>query len=69
MQKLLSYVRRAADDYHMIADGDCIAVGVSGGKDSLTLLLALANPGLQILLLRRTYPELRENHILHLQKL
>ena len=49
MQKLLSYVRRAADDYHMIADGDCIAVGVSGGKDSLTLLLALAN-------LRRFYP-------------
>ncbi|MCI6831729.1 MAG: tRNA 2-thiocytidine(32) synthetase TtcA [Clostridiales bacterium] len=33
----------------MIADGDCIAVGVSGGKDSLTLLLALAN-------LRRFYP-------------
>lgn len=49
MQKLLSYVRRAADDYHMIQTDDSIAVGVSGGKDSLTLLLALAN-------LRRFYP-------------
>lgn len=34
-------VRRCADDYHMIADGDVIAVGVSGGKDSLVLLAAL----------------------------
>ncbi|MGN1013957.1 MAG: ATP-binding protein [Butyricicoccus sp.] len=49
MQKLLSYVRRAVDDYHMISDGDVIAVGVSGGKDSLILLLALAQ-------LRRFYP-------------
>ena len=49
MQKLLSYVRRAVDDYHMIQSGDSIAVGVSGGKDSLTLLFALAN-------LRRFYP-------------
>lgn len=43
MQKLLSYVRRAVDDYHMIQDGDKIAVGVSGGKDSLSLLRALAD--------------------------
>lgn len=43
---LLSYVRRAIDDYNMIEDGDKIAVGVSGGKDSLTLLAALA--GLKI---------------------
>ena len=50
MQKLLSYVRRAADDYHMIDEGDCIAVGLSGGKDSLALLLALAR-------LRRFYPK------------
>lgn len=39
---MLSYVRRAIDHYHMIEDGDKIAVGVSGGKDSLTLLTALA---------------------------
>lgn len=49
MQKLLSYTRRAVDHYHMIAPGDRIAVGVSGGKDSLTLLTALAG-------LRRFYP-------------
>ena len=34
-------VRRAVDDYHMIEAGDRVAVGVSGGKDSLVLLLAL----------------------------
>jgi tRNA(Ile)-lysidine synthase TilS/MesJ len=34
-------VRRAVDDYHMIEEGDKVAVGVSGGKDSLILLLAL----------------------------
>ena len=43
---LLSYVRRAVDDYNMIEEGDRIAIGVSGGKDSLTLLAALA--GLKI---------------------
>lgn len=41
MQKVLSFVRRAVDDYKMIEDGDRIAVGVSGGKDSITLALAL----------------------------
>ena len=34
-------IRRAVDDYNMIEDGDKIAVGVSGGKDSMLLLLAL----------------------------
>jgi len=41
MRKILSYTRRAVDDYNMINDGDKIAVGVSGGKDSITLMLAL----------------------------
>lgn len=41
IQHLLSYVRRAVDDYHMIEEGDRIAVGISAGKDSLALLLAL----------------------------
>ena len=50
LQKLLSYTRRAVDTYQMIEDGDKIAVGISGGKDSLTLLYALAG-------LRRFYPK------------
>ena len=45
MDKLLNeftgIVRRAVDDYHMIEEGDRIAVGVSGGKDSMLLLVAL----------------------------
>ena len=42
MKRLLSFVRRGVDDYEMIKDGDKIAVGVSAGKDSLTLLCAMA---------------------------
>ena len=41
LQQLYSYTRKAIDDYSMIEDGDKIAVGISGGKDSLTLLYAL----------------------------
>lgn len=41
LQQLLSITRRAVDEYNMIDEGDVIAVGVSGGKDSLTLLYAL----------------------------
>ena len=41
LQKLLSQTRKAIDEYQMIQEGDRIAVGISGGKDSLTLLTAL----------------------------
>ena len=49
LQQLLSFTRKAVDDYEMIQEGDHIAVGISGGKDSLTLLYALHG-------LRRFYP-------------
>ena len=42
MQKLMGLVRRCVDDYHMIEAGDRIGVGVSGGKDSLALLMLMA---------------------------
>lgn len=50
LQHLLSAVRRAVQDYEMIAPGDRIAIGISGGKDSLILALALSH-------LRRFYPK------------
>lgn len=42
LQKLLTYIRKAIDDYHMIDTNDRIAIGISGGKDSLTLLYGLS---------------------------
>lgn len=49
LQQLLSYTRKAVDDYSMIQPNDKIAIGISGGKDSLTLLYALKR-------LQRFYP-------------
>lgn len=49
MQQILGLVRRCVEDYRMIESGDVIAVGVSGGKDSLLTLTALAR-------LRQFYP-------------
>lgn len=50
LQRLLSFTRKAVDDYQLIDTGDKIAVGISGGKDSLTLLYALNG-------LKRFYPK------------
>ncbi|MDE7314051.1 MAG: tRNA 2-thiocytidine(32) synthetase TtcA [Eubacterium sp.] len=50
LKRLLSYVRRAVDDYQLLEEGDKVAVGISGGKDSLALLYALKN-------LQRFYPK------------
>lgn len=50
MQKLMSRMRAAMEKYDMISDGDKIAIGVSGGKDSLALLYALSE-------MRRFYPK------------
>lgn len=50
LQKILSRVRKAVEDYNMIHDGDKLAIGVSGGKDSQLLLLAMKE-------LRRFLPE------------
>lgn len=49
LQRVYSLTRQAIDDYHMIQSGDKIAVGISGGKDSLTMLYALQG-------LRHFYP-------------
>ena len=42
MRKMQSAARRAITDFNLIEDNDAVAVGVSGGKDSLTLLYVLA---------------------------
>lgn len=49
LNSFTSVVRRGVDDYNMIQAGDVVAVGISGGKDSLVLLRSLAH-------LRRYYP-------------
>lgn len=49
LNRFTGLVRRCVEDYKMIQDGDRVAVGVSGGKDSVSLLCALAN-------LKRYYP-------------
>lgn len=50
LQEVMGLARRAIDDYDMIAENDKIAIGLSGGKDSLTMLHALYN-------LKRYYPK------------
>ena len=50
MQRILSYLRRTINNYNMIEEGDKIAVGLSGGKDSFTLLMGLKA-------LQRFYPK------------
>ena len=50
MQKILGYLRKAIEHYNMIEEGDKIAVGLSGGKDSITLLMGLKA-------LQRFYPK------------
>lgn len=50
LQKLYSYVRQCIQQFDLIDDGDRIAVGISGGKDSLALLYALAG-------LRKFFPK------------
>lgn len=50
IRRLLSLTRKAVQDYDLIKEGDKVCVGVSGGKDSLALLITLAN-------LKRFYPK------------
>ena len=50
MQQILSYMRKAIEDYNMIEDGDKIAVALSGGKDSMTMLMGFKA-------LQRFYPK------------
>jgi len=55
LDKITGHIRRCIDDYGMIEDGETVAVGVSGGKDSMVLLCALAH-------LRRYHPAGFELH-------
>lgn len=58
LQQVLSLTRKAMDTYQLIDDGDHIAIGISGGKDSLTLLYALAK-------LRRFYSKSFQLEAIH----
>ena len=60
MQHILGRVRRCVEDYHMIEPGETVAVGVSGGKDSLLTLVALAR-------LRAFYPVAFQVHAITLE--
>lgn len=60
MQHILGLVRRCVEDYHMIEAGDTVAVGVSGGKDSLLTLAALAR-------LQKFYPKPFSVHAITLE--
>jgi tRNA(Ile)-lysidine synthetase-like protein len=59
MQKILGYMRKACQEYGLIEDGDKIAVGVSGGKDSMVLLAGLAK-------MKRFYEKKYELHAVSL---
>ena len=50
MQQILSYMRKAIENYNMIEKGDKIAVALSGGKDSISMLMGLKY-------LQRFYPK------------
>lgn len=50
LNRFASLVRKGVDEYHMLDDGDAVAVGLSGGKDSLLMLCALKH-------LQRFYPK------------
>jgi len=50
MQRILSYMRKAIEDYNMIEEGDKIGVALSGGKDSISLLMGMKG-------LQRFYPK------------
>ena len=59
MKRLLSLTRRAVQEYDLIREGDNVCVGLSGGKDSMTLLAVLAQ-------LRRFYPKKFELNAVHI---
>lgn len=72
LQRLYSYTRQAIQDYNMIDNNDKIAIGISGGKDSLTLLYALSGlskfypkPFDLVAIMVRLESELQDNNSLY----